>query len=165
MFVACLAVRTLAHKHCVKEQAGRAVGSGVFVTVMVNMIWRIMDHWRRNPPQFDFYTPLPFVGEQFITGDHPVVVVNLMDNLVWVPTDTPKRAITRLGDLLMSPKQGFQVSLSPYIMASVHGQNTGRAGLPPRTIEPREVRFFNERVRGQSSVFTLARDKESLMRT
>lgn len=165
MFVACLAVRTLAHKHCVEEQAGSTVASGTFVTVMIKMIWTIMDHWRRNPPQFDFYTPLPYIGEQFITGDHPVVVVNLIDNPIWVPTDTPKRVITRVGDLLLNPKHGLQVSLSPYIMVSLQGHTSGQPGLPPRTIEPREVRFFNDRVRGQSSIFTLARDKESLART
>jgi hypothetical protein len=84
------------------------------------------------------------------------------DNLIWVPTDTPILGITRLPDLLQNPKHGFLVSLSPYVTVCIHGRISERRGLPPRTIEPWEARFFNDRVRGKSNIFTLARDKEAL---
>lgn len=161
-FVAFQAVRTLAHRQCVEEQAGGAIDANTFISVMLKQMWIILHFWKANPPEFHFYTPLPYVSEQFITGDHPVLVIQMNDNQIWLPTDTPSLAITDITQLLKSPNHEFRLSLSPYVCVSLQGQGSGEVHLPPQTLEPSQVRFFNELTRRQSRIFTLARDKESL---
>jgi hypothetical protein len=162
IFVACQAVRTLAHKQCMEEQAGGPIDGNTFVSVMAKQMWVILHSWKANPPTFRFYTPLPHLGEQFITGDHPVMVIQVNDNPIWVPTDTPNLGITDLTQILNSPNHGFLLSLSPYVCTFLQGQGNGEAHLPPQTLEPSDVRSFNKLIRGQSTIFILARDKESL---
>jgi hypothetical protein len=161
-FVASQAVRTLAHKRCIETQAERPVDTNTFVRVMVRQLWTMMDAWRKNPPRFHFYTSLPYVGEHFITGDSPVVVVRVNDNKVWVPTDRPTPGITQLNDILANPNYGFWVALSPYVCVALQRQDGTRTYLPPEPVEPPQVRFFNGLVRDQSKIFILARDRYSL---
>ncbi|MGA2431479.1 MAG: DUF4238 domain-containing protein [Candidatus Acidiferrum sp.] len=161
-FVACQVVRTLAHKHCIEEQAGRPIDTDTFVRIMGRKISTLMNAWSKNPPKCRFYTPLPYVGEHFITGDNPVLAIQVNDNPVWLPTDTPKLGIIDLEEILANPEHGFLLSLSPYICVSFQGQGGWDPDLPPRTVEPGYVSFFNGLVRSQSRFFTLAREKQSL---
>ena len=160
-FVASQLMRTMGHKESVEEQAGGPIDSNTFVQVMVRKTWMLMDEWIKNPPNFYFYTSLPHMADRFITGDHPVLVVVENDNPIWTPTGEPTLAITDLGDILRSPKHGFQVSLSPYICVCLQGTG-GIAHLPPMPVDPLTVKSFNDLVRGQSNIFVLAKDRESL---
>jgi hypothetical protein len=162
IFVASQAVRTLAHKQCMEEQAGGPIDGNTFVSVMAKQMRIILHFWKANPPDFHFYTSLPHVGQQFITGDHPVLAIQINNDPIWVPTDSPSLEITDLTQILSSPNHAFGLSLSPYVCVFLHGHGNGNAYLPPRTLEPPEVRFFNNLIRGQSTIFILARDKESL---
>jgi hypothetical protein len=161
-FVASQAVRTLAHKECIGEQARGPVDSNTFVRVMGKKTITLLDSWIKHPPQFHFYTSLPHVADRFISGDHPVLVIVEHDNPIWLPTSEPKLNITSLGDILKSPKHGFLISLSPYVCLSIHGTGDREPHLPPQTVDPQFVRFLTDRIRGQSKVFVLARDVESL---
>jgi uncharacterized protein DUF4238 len=161
-FVAAQLVRTLAHKATIEEQAGRAVNTNTFVGVMLEKMNTVLDGWIKNAPEIYFHTPLPYVGEQFITGDNPVLVIQTNDNLIWVPTDTPTLKITDVRDIVMDPKHRLWVSLSPYVCVSIQGFGGGGAHLPPKTEEPPTVRNFNKLVRGQCEIFTLAKDKAHL---
>jgi hypothetical protein len=163
-FVASQAVRTLAHKQCIETQAGAAVDTNTFVRVMLRQMWTITKFWETNAPKVHFYTSLPLLGDYYITGDSPVLVILMNDNPVWVPTSAPTKGITDMTDVLMNPKYGFLITLSPYVCVLIHGQGgDGDAHLPPRPVEQRDVRFINNLVRGQSEIFTLARDKDSLI--
>jgi hypothetical protein len=162
LFVASQAVRTLAHKRCVDTQAGRQVDKNKFLEVMFRQMWTMADVWGKNPPTLRFFTNLPYVSDQFITGDHPVVVIRVEDNRVWVPTDSPQPKITQLPELLNSRNVGFWIALSPYVCLSVQPRDGSTSYLPPETLEPPQVRMFNRLVRDQSKIFTLARDRASL---
>lgn len=162
-FVASQAVRTLAHKQCVEEQAGGRVDSNAFVQVVLGQMSAIVNQWLSSAPTFHFYTPLPYVEERFITGDHPVLVMHSHDNPIWVTTDAPQPRIVSLVEILGSQRYAFVVSLSPYVCVSIQGQGDGACHLPPETLGPRDVRAFNGHVRGQSELFALARDRESLI--
>jgi Protein of unknown function (DUF4238) len=161
-FIASQTVRTLAHEQCIREQAGGPVDKRTFNRVMLRKMRTIINTWVENFPAFHFYTPLPYVGEQFITGDHPVLVIQMKQNPIWVPTDTPILQITALEQILQNPSHAFWISLSPYVCASIQGHSGGKPHLPPKTMEPPTVRQFNEFVRGQCKIFTVARDRESL---
>jgi chemotaxis protein CheY-P-specific phosphatase CheC len=162
IFVASEAVRTLAHKRCVEEQVGGALDANAFADIMRNMIGTMIDAWRKDFPGFQFYSSQPYIGEHFITGDSPVIVRYTVDNSIWQPTKTPKLTITNLSEILKSPKYEFMVSLSPFIYVSIRGHGSLDEGLPPQRVEPNEVRSFNDLIRGQCRIFTLARDRESL---
>lgn len=162
-FVASQAVRTLAHKQCIAEQAGRAVDNNTFVGVVLRQIRAIVNSWRDTLPKFDFYTPLPRVGDRYITRDHPVLVMVHNDGPIWLPQDASHQRITNLLEILANPRQEFTVSLSPYVLVSIHGPGDGKPQLPPQTVDPRQVRFFNDLISAQCKFFTLARDRESLM--
>jgi hypothetical protein len=161
-FAASQAVRTLAHRRCIDTQAGQEVDQNTFIRVMFRQIYTMADTWGKNPPKLRFFTTLPLISDYFISGDHPVYVIHLNDNVVWTPTAEPKRQITQLSDLLNMPNVGFWLHLSPYIAVSVQPRDSAQTFLPPESIEPRQVRAMNELVRGQSNEFILARDKESL---
>lgn len=161
-FVASQTMRTLAHKAAIQEQAGKAVDTNTFVRVMLRKIIAVLDGWLRNPPEIYFHTPLPYVGEQFITGDNPVLVIQTNDNLIWVPTDTPTLKITDVQQIVMDPKHRLWLSLSPYVCVSIQGFGGGGTHLPPKPEDPQFVRVFNKLIRGQSEIFTLARDKAYL---
>ncbi|MFZ0479726.1 MAG: DUF4238 domain-containing protein [Terriglobales bacterium] len=161
-FVALQAVRTPAHKRCIEEQVGSPLDTNAFVTMIARQALAIMEEWNRNLRQLHFYTSLPHVGEQFITGDSPVVVIQMNNNPIWVPTSTPKLKTTELAQILNDPNHEFWISLSPYICVSVRGPAWGEPRLPPETVDPQFVRFLNGRVREQGSIFSLARDKASL---
>lgn len=163
-FVASQAVRTVAHKRCIDTQAGATVDTNTFLRVMLRQMWTIMHFWTANSPKIRFYTSLPYVGERYITGDNPVLVILVNDNPIWSPTSVPTLGITDVSDILKNPNYGFLVTLSPYVCASVHGQGgDGDPHLPPQKMEQREVRLINNLIRGQSEKFTLARDKDSLI--
>ena len=92
-----------------------------------------MDFWIANSPNVHFYTSLPLVGEHYITGDSPVLVILMNDNPIWVPTCVPTKGITDVAEILKNPKYGFLVTLSPYVCALIHGQGgDGAVQLPPR---------------------------------
>ncbi len=163
-FIACQAVRTLAHKQCVDQQAGRPVSKEMFILTMLQMMRTITDAWLSAPPSLNFYTSLPYVGEQFITGDHPVVVTKANDNQIWSPSPNPSLEITRVTNLLADPRVEFLISLSPYVCVSLRMLGGGACRLPPESLDPQYVRWFNDLIRGQCNVFTLAAKKESLGR-
>lgn len=162
-FVASQAVRTLAHKQCVEEQTGGPVDANTFARVMGRQMWAIVDFWRKNLPAVCFYTSLPYVGEHFITGDSPVLVAQMNDNLIWEPVASSDLRTTDLPDILNSARYGFSISLSPYVYVCIGGRDSGEARLPPVSLDPQRVRSFNDLIRGQSSRFVLARDRESLL--
>lgn len=161
-FVASQAVRTLGHKEAIEEQAGSEVDTNTFVRVMSRKMLMLLDAWINNPPTFRFYTSLPSIGVHFITGDHPIVVILPHDNKIWTPTENPELRITNLAEILQRPKYAFMVSLSPYVAVSIQSSGTGQVHLPPQEIDPMDVKRFNDLVRRQCRVFTLARERDSL---
>lgn len=162
-FVASQAVRTLAHKQCIIEQAGHPVDTNTFVRVSIRQIWTILSKWIDSSPAIHFYTSLPQVGDRYITGDHPVLTVVVNESLIWSPRDEPRLGITNLEEILANPRHQFMVSLSPYVCASIRCPGDGNLHLPPKPVDPRSVRLFNDLVRRQCKLFTLARDEESLI--
>jgi hypothetical protein len=162
-FIASQAVRTLGHKSTMSEQAnGAPIDANTFVRVMVRKIKMLLDYWSKNLPAIRLITPLPNVGETYITGDHPVVVLLINDNEIWEPISTPVQGITNLTDILQHPKHAFMLALSPYVCASVVRGEPGKVHLPPTTVDLRDVREFNNLIRNQCKLFTLARDRDSL---
>jgi hypothetical protein len=161
-FVASQLVRTLAHKRCLEEQTGGPIDANTFVVTLAKQSLAILETWAKTSPQIEFHTSLPHVGEQFIAGDSPVVVIQMNDNPIWVPNSDAKLAITDLLQFLSNPNYHFWVSLSPYVCVSIAGRGGGLARLPPQTVDPQFVRFLNGRVREQSGIFLLARDKAFL---
>lgn len=162
-FVASQAVRTLGHKATMSEQAnGAPIDANTFVRVMVRKMMMLLDSWRKNLPTIRFFTPLPNIGETYITGDHPVVVLLINDNEIWEPISKPVQGITNLADILQHPKYAFMVALSPYVCASVVRGEPGRVHLPPKTVDLKNVREFDNLIRNQCKIFTLAKDRESL---
>lgn len=161
-FVAAQIVRTLANKLCMREQLGRELATNEFPSEMGKQMRDILRSWRANPPAFEFRTALPYVDERFITGDNPVLAVAENDNPIPMLVDEPKQAVATVLDLLNNPKVSFRVALSPYICVFLHAQGGEEVHLPPQTTEPSEVRSFNDLIRKQCRLFTLARDEESL---
>jgi len=161
-FVASQTMRTLAHRATIDLQAGRRVDTNTFVRVMLRKIIALLDSWIENRPEIYFHTCLPFVGEQFITGDSPVLVVQTNDNPIWVPTDTPTLKITDVQEIVANRQHRLWLALSPYVAVSIQGFGGGGVHLPPRTEEPSFIRNFNKMIRGQSQIFTLAKDKPYL---
>lgn len=84
------------------------------------------------------------------------------DNPIWVPTSTPNLKITDLEQVLNNPSHEFWISFSPYVCVVMRGYDGGEPRLPPQTVDPKFVRFLNGRVREQSGMFLLARDRASL---
>jgi hypothetical protein len=162
-FVASQTVRTLGNKAAMSEQAnGAPIDANTFVPAMVQQMKMLLDYWTKNLPTIRFSTPLPNIGETFITGDHPVIVQRINDNLIWEPISRPEQGITNLTDILQHPKHAFMVALSPYVCAFVVRGEPGAVHLPPTTLDLRDVREFNNLIRQQCDIFTLARDRSSL---
>lgn len=162
-FVASQSVRTLGHKSTMSEQAnGAPIDANTFVRVMVRKMKTLLDSWTKNLPTIRFFTPLPNIGETYITGDHPVVVALINDNQIWEPISRPVQGITNLTDILQHPKYAFVVALSPYVSAFVVRGEPGEVHLPPKTVDLKDVREFNDLIRKQCKIFTLARDRDSL---
>ncbi len=162
-FVASQAVRTLGHKATMSEQAnGALIDAETFVRVMVRKMKMLLDFWTQNLPTIRFFTPLPNIGETFITGDHPVVVILVNDNQIWEPISRPVQGITNLTDILQHPKHAFMVALSPYVLASVVRGELENIYLPPKTLALKDVREFNKMMGTQCNIFTLARDRSPL---
>lgn len=162
LFVASQAVRTVSHKHCMDAQAGRPIDQTTFLNTMLRQMQKIADLWLKNTPKLRFFTTLPYVGEYFIAGDNPVLIIYLHDNLLWTPGDDPQQRITQLNDLMTRRNCGFWLPLSPYVCVSVQPQDGFNSFLPPECIEPQRVRMLNRFLRGQSKEFILARGPESL---
>jgi hypothetical protein len=162
-FVASQAVRTLGHKSTMSEQAnGAPIDARTFVRVMVRKMTALLDYWTDNLPTIRFFTPLPNIGEMYITGDHPVAVFLINDNQIWESISRPVQGITNLTDILQHPKHAFMVALSPYVCASIVRGEEGKVHLPPETVDLKDVRWFNDLIRNQCKIFTLARDRDSL---
>jgi hypothetical protein len=129
---------------------------------MFRLMKTMCDFWIKEPPYLRFATTLPFVEEHFISGDSPVLIVHFFDNPVWVPTAPPKQHIGQVTEIFTSPRYEVSLPLSPYVFVTLH-RRVGPAPPPlPETMDPTTVRTFNNLIRGQSKVFTIARDKESL---
>ena len=79
MFVASQVVRTLANKTSMERQLGRALCANEFPTEMAKQMKAIVSHWETDAQSFDFFTSCPDVKERFITGDSPVLVVQVKD--------------------------------------------------------------------------------------
>jgi hypothetical protein len=162
-FVASQAVRTLGHKSTMSEQAnGAPIDANTFVRVTVRKMQMLIDYWTKNLPTLRFFTPLPNIGETYITGDHPVVIVLINDNEIWEPISRPVQGITNLTDILEHPKYLFMVALSPYVCAAIVRGEPGRVHLPPTPVSLKDVREFNNLIRNQCRLFTLARDRSAL---
>jgi len=161
-FIAAQLVRTVAHKRCIEEQVGGTVDTNTFVRTFAKQALGIMETWNVSSPELQFHTSLPHIGDQFITGDNPVVAIKMNDNTLWVPRSDPRLAITDITQFLNSPNHYFWISLSPYVCASITGHGRRPPQLPPRTVDPQFVRFLNDRICDQSRIFVLARDKSSL---
>jgi len=138
-FVVLQSVRTLANKECMEEQFAAPLGTRIFVSEMLRQAWAIMRFWGTDPPAFYFWTCLPYVGEHFITGDSPVVILQMNDNLVWMPTDTLTLGIMGLEQILKSPNYSFGIALSPYVSVLLQGHGDGEAHLPPKTRSRRKL--------------------------
>lgn len=163
-FVASQAVRTVSHKETIEEQDGSQVDTNTFVRVMSRKMLMLLDAWINTPPTFRFYTTLPSIGDHFITGDHPIVVIVPYDNKIWTPTENPELRITDLVEILQRPKYAFMVSLSPYVAVSIQKDGgSGQVHLPPQEIDLSYARRFNDLIRRQCRGFTLARDRASLI--
>lgn len=161
--LASQAVRTLGHKATMSEQAhGAPIDAETFVRVMVRKMKALLDFWTQNLPTIRFFTPLPNIGETFITGDHPVVVQLINDNLIWEPTSRPVQGITNLTDILQHPKHLFMLTLSPYVCAAIVRGEPEKIHLPPKPVDLKEVRDFNNWIGHQCNIFTLARDRSAL---
>lgn len=161
-FVAAQTTRTLAHKYCVDQQAGQPVDTNTFVDAMLRKMHTIIARWSEQHPTIHFYTSLPLIEEQYITGDSPVLVIRINDNPVWVPVDTPQESITNLSDTLDSPRYCFMVPLSPYVCVSIQNWGDGNIHLPPFPVPPRDVRWLNALIRNQSKEFVIANRSEFL---
>jgi hypothetical protein len=163
-FVASQAVRTVGHKETIEEQSGTKVDTNTFVRVMSRKMLMLLNAWISNPPTFRFYTTLPSIGDHFITGDHPIVVIVPHDNKIVTPTENPELRITDLDEILHRPKYEFRVSLSPYVAVSIQKDGgSGQVHLPPQEIDLSDARRFNDLIRKQCRVFTLARERDSLV--
>ena len=97
------AVRTPAYKRCLEEQTGGFVDTTSFVTVIARQALAIMEEWNKSLRRLHFYTSLLHVGEQFITGDSPVVVTQMNDNPIWAPISAPELKTTDLAQILNNP--------------------------------------------------------------
>jgi len=161
-FIAAQIVRTLGHKRAIDEQAGVAVDKNTFLRVMLRKMWILMRDWSTRQRQYYFHTSLPHVGDRFITGDSPVLILQVNDNRIWMAHDEPSLQITDLAKILEHPNHQFWMPLSPYVCVCLRGQWTEPPRLPPTTMDPAEIRMFNSHIRGQCELFTLARDKDSL---
>lgn len=162
-FVASQIMRTIAHRATIDLQTGKPVDTDTFVRVMLQKIITVLDGWLKNPPDLYFHTCLPFIGEQFITGDNPVLIVRTNNNQIWVPKDTPRLKIADVQQIVADPQHRFWLALSPYVAISIQGFGGGGVHLPPQTEEPSFIRDFNQMIRGQSEIFTLAKDKAYLI--
>jgi len=162
-FIASQIVRTVGHRQTIEEQAGIPVDKDTFLRVMLRKLWTLIDDWSKNCRQYYFHTTLPHVGSYFITGDSPVLILQVNDNPIWLPTDSPRLEITDLAKILHHQNHQFWMPLSPYVCVCVRGYWQSDPSLPPTTMDPGEVRLFNSQIRGQCKLFTLARDRESLM--
>jgi Protein of unknown function (DUF4238) len=161
-FVVAQIVRTLAHKSTINEQAGMTIPHETFLSVTLRKLYALTKHFHENHPQFHFYTSLPFVGGCFISGDNPVVIIEVNANEVWTPVDEPRSQIRDLGKILENENRELWMPLTPYLCVCIKGRWAGGVILPPATMEPFGVRRINRLVAGQSKIFTLARDRESL---
>lgn len=161
-FIAAQTTRTLARKYCIEQQARTPVDTNTFVRVMLRKMHTIINNWSCQSPTIRFFTSLPLVGEHYVTGDSPVLAIQINDNRLWVPGDTPQESITDLTDILSSPRHCFMIALSPYICVSVQNWGDGQTQLPPTNVPLRDVRWFNNLVCAQSNEFFIAMEKQSL---
>lgn len=162
-FIAAQTVRTIAHKQCLEEQAGKRIDQQAYLDVMCQQILTIATAWSRNLPSVQFLTSLPFVAYRFITGDNPVLVFNVTNSPLSLDSmTTPRVAIVNLPDILNNSESKFFITLSPY-MAVVIGKGPSECELTrPIPLDPAVVLRVNALIRNQCHFFTIARDKDSL---
>ena len=163
-FVATQIVRTEAHRNCVNLQAGATVPQESFVHNMHRKMKILGDHWMKHWPMLVFWTTLPYVGSQFITGDNPVICF-VQDEKLPVSTLVPdKPKIIDLSLSLASPHNGFIVPLSPYVCLTVinSGQRKSVQVRPMQTADPHDVRDLNVRIYNQCVKFVAAQNPEHL---
>jgi hypothetical protein len=162
-FVATQVVRTMAHKECVDEQAGQSVDRDTYLRVMCRQALTIINEWLENLPTFQFLTPLPLVTHQFIAGDNPVLVfTSSTSSISGPPTASPVKGITNLSDILRNPNSQFVITLTPYMAVMVGQQRPHTPQVQVSSLDITATLRLNSLIRNQCSLFTLARDKESL---
>jgi uncharacterized protein DUF4238 len=162
-FVAAQAVRTIAHKHCVEEQAGGPIDRQTYLNVMCRQMLTIATAWSENLPSVQFLTSLPFVTHRFITGDNPVVVLTVTNGAISAhPMTAPTIGITNLTDILNSTKSRFFVTLSPYMAVTIGSGPPNRQQGRATSLDPIVVLRANALIRNQCQFFTIARDRDSL---
>jgi hypothetical protein len=161
-FVVSQTLRTIAHKYCIDEQAGGPVDRNTFLRVMTRKMWTLTDAFLKNQPEFQFYTTLPTIGAYFLTGDNPVLVIEVKENNLWAPATLPTQVIIDVAEIVKKKTHSFWVALTPYVCVSVRMTGGEDVKLPPKTMEMRDIRLFNDLIRDQCREFVLARDKEML---
>jgi hypothetical protein len=161
-FVAAQTVRTDAHRRCIDQQAGRPVDRDTYLNVMTRQMWTITKAWGESLPNAQFLTTLPYVAHQFITGDCPVLVFTSKQSAVLTPTVEATRTITPLPEILGSSQSEFVMTLTPYVAVRLGHFGPNEPSTRPYPLDPEVVLKLNRHIRDQSSLFTLARYKESL---
>jgi hypothetical protein len=161
-FVAAQMVRTDAHRRCVDQQAGRPIDRDTYLNVMTRQLWTITKAWGESLPNVQFLTTLPYVSHQFITGDSPVLVFTPKQSAILTPTVEAVQIITPLPEILGSPHSEFLMTVSPYVAVRIGRLVPNESPTKPVALDPEVVLRLNQLIRDQSSLFTLARDKESL---
>jgi hypothetical protein len=164
-FVVAQIVRTQAHRECINLQAGINVPQGIFIHNMHRKMKMIADRWLKHTPDVLLWTPLPYLGTQFITGDNPVVCFSTSEvqpRVASLIPPTPK--IVDLNVTLESSHNGFIVPLSPYICLTVinSGKRDSVRLRPPQPTDPIVVRDFNRMVYDQCVTFVASRDPEQI---
>jgi hypothetical protein len=160
-FVAAQLVRTMAHKECVDTQAGRTVDRDTYLRVMGRQLITITKALEEKLPSFQFFTSLPLVTQHFITGDNPVVVFTATDSEILGLE--PARTITQLPAVLSNRKTQFVLTLSPYMAIAIDLRQPNSETVNVVPLDSIGVLRLNGVIRGQCRLFTLARDRESLL--
>ena len=123
----------------------------------------IFTNWAKRRPTICFYTSLPYVGAKFISGDHPVIPINInIGGSLFTQCASPSYTITSLQALMDNPQHGFLLALSPYVMVLIHGHAGGDTVYPPMTLDPSNVKFFNSLIRGQCTRFLIANSPDDI---
>jgi hypothetical protein len=161
-FVASQVVRTEAHRRCIDEQAGIAVGSDIFLHNMGRKLLKIIRAWQVRVPDIQLYTSLPLFGIHFITGDSPVVTFGGTVENIAVERPFDMQSIVNIDKILEDPNSGFIVPLSPYVCVFVRNGGTGQIMRSPQSRPPEFVSKTNELLYAQCVQFVEAMDEKSL---
>jgi hypothetical protein len=161
-FVASQIVRTQAHKRCIDEQAGQELSQDTFFHNMGRKMKKMFDAWLAKFPDILLHTPLPIIGNQFITGDNPVTSVTEKVNPTGIETPYDVLSIVNIDKILQDPNSAFTVPLSPYVCLTVANSGTERIFRSPQTFDSKWVSVINQRTYGQCVQFVEALHEHTL---